>query len=804
MRRRGPFALWVGIACAGLLPAQADTPVSSDRLCHLQDRGELDVATVLAALRDADADVGATAAAIVRHEWATLPSDLLDPLLRQPAGIALLREFAVAPRPAAAAWVAAWLDGKPGVTRDQRCLALAARGTPLTAADGTFVLETLVSGEGDEGAHLAAALLPAAIADGLIGRMHASLLQPAADPDALAPILDRLSPRGVQALLGLVVTLPAGVAEPLAARFAIAAPEAFAVRVAAALDGEIPLDTLWLRRAGKLLDRPARVARVLATLRDDALPAARRDAAFAALLDARCVDGQLLDWAEQAADEIDSPVQQILRAAIDELPPTRLVAWLSGSPRRGAATAGMLQHRAVLGAELERTLVERLAAGGTGSGAFAEAAAATLARRGNAAAIVRVWPLLRTAPTFDQLVEVLGRRDEPALTALLRGELAAAPPAPTAPAALAHRQDVLHLQLARAGDAASLAALVARAPQLEPLLLQRCAQALAPLAEPSAIDLLDAAAGAEVEQAAALLAWAATARSERVTQRLLALAQSDAAPEILDVVFGALAAGDGRARLADELRAAWAAGPLPERLESACFAVVAATPAAPSTGDLHLLAELMLLAPLADAAREHADAERWPDGHGGFPLVQAIARALRGATPAAAQHAFEQVVAVARQDARHRSLSRQRFGVLWQALAAAPEVQRAVGAATGAFVLSLPDEPPGNDGPAQWFGLQAAAAAGDAAAAKAFAHRAVAALLRRPEARAVARRFVGERDAGAGVDPWAALAAEPWRWAAALAIDAPTRAVAVAMVREFAGYDAVTRAWCDSSEDTYR
>lgn len=797
--RRSAAVLFAVAMAAGA--AGQDTDARCKHLGDLQDRGTLTVPTVLAALGDDDAAVAATAAAIVRHEWLALPSELLDPLLRTRSGTVLLREFAIAPRPAAAAWVSAWLADANGVSRDQHCLALAARGKPFSAPDGVFVFETFAAGEAGDGAHLAAALLPPDVADALLGRIHALLQKGEVDTGALVPLLDRLSPRGVQALLGLVVTLPAPVADQLAERLAVQAPELFAERVRAALDGEGPLELHWLRRAGKHLDRTSRIERVLALVINEAAPAAPRDAAFSALLDARCTDPRLLDWAESTASSDDGKVNQLLRSAIDELPEARLIAWLTGSPRRGAATAAMLGHRRELGGELERVLAERFVAAGTAIGPFAEAAAVALARRASVATVQRTWPQLRQSPRFGELVQALGQRREPAFADLLRKELTAAAPVALAAAVRARLLDEVRLQLALVGDDAQTAALSARAAQLEPVFVHRCAQVLPPLDEARATALLAAAEGADVEHAAELIGWAATSPSPNVQARLVGLATADRAPEILDVLFDALAKGVGRARLAAELRAAWAASPLPERLEPACFAVTNATASPPSADDLHLLAELVLQMPLADPERERQAAAAWPDGHSGFPLVQAVARALRSADPVAAGSAFADVIAAVRLSDRRRSLSRQRLSVLWQGLAAAPDVQRAVGAATGAFALSLPADPACGDGPAQWFALAGASNQADAVAARAFARAAIASLLRSPDQRAAARRFLGERDPGAGSDPWAALTAEPYRWEAVVATDPAARAAAVAHVREFAGYDAATRAWCESFEE---
>jgi hypothetical protein len=67
--------------------------------------------------------------------------------------------------------------------------------------------------------------------------------------------------------------------------------------------------------------------------------------------------------------------------------------------------------------------------------------------------------------------------------------------------------------------------------------------------------------------------------------------------------------------------------------------------------------------------------------------------------------------------------------------------------------------------------------------------------------------FLGERDPGAGVDPFAALAAEPHRHARARATangDAAAAAAAAALVREFAGHDRRTHASLSTDKEPPR
>jgi hypothetical protein len=215
-------------------------------------------------------------------------------------------------------------------------------------------------------------------------------------------------------------------------------------------------------------------------------------------------------------------------------------------------------------------------------------------------------------------------------------------------------------------------------------------------------------------------------------------------------------------------------------------------PQPPTDADLQLCADLLLLGPRTDPEREAHQAQRWPDGTFGFPLVGAIAERLRAADPDTAHAVFTAAVAAAIADPRHVAIAPPRLLVLWRELAVAPAVQRAVAEPTAALFLRLPGHEQAGVGPAHWFAAHAAARRGDFAAASrdAFAARDRKLLL--PSWRRHARVFLGDRDPGAGRDPWAALAALGHRFAfdaATASGDAAAAAARARLVREFAGHD---------------
>ncbi|HEX6812757.1 MAG TPA: hypothetical protein VF384_14115 [Planctomycetota bacterium] len=779
----------------------ADVRQPGDERCRklalLQEHAALDLATALAALRDADEALRRTAAAIVRHEWAELPPELLQGLDESPAAArAVLEELAIAPRPAAADWAARRTQPADGRTNDERCLALAAQGRPFAAADVDLLLHTLLSGQAGDGFLAAAAVTPADVADAMLGRLHAGLLQGQVDLVQVGPLLDRLSNAGCKRLLGLVVTLPGPAAATICQRVAALDASLVRARARAMLDGETPLEALWFAYAGPLLDRPERRERALRLLADEQADARSRQGAFDALLQAKVVDERMIDFATADGADI-ALLQRLLDAAVDELPGPRLVEWLAADARRSTATVKALARRAVLGEHVERALLGVLAGQGQPDGVFFEAAAMALVQRGSQDALERLWPSLRGAKGWSDYVDALGRRREPFVHELLLTELASKAADPAAKAL-----DDVRLALVAFGDRRQLAELAARAKASPAGFVRRCRHFADPLPAPLALALLDDLPRvADDDVAVEMTAWAATSTDAAVLARLQQVWSADSGAgrgddsrvfELQEVALRALATGPQRTELVAELRRAIAGGPLPERLGSLAYELAATTAQPPSAADLRLLAELVLLPPLGDPERETRAAQRWANGRFGFPMMAAVAQRLRGGDPAAVAAAFGEVAGEVLRDSRHTRISRQRLRVLWGNLEADRGVLAAVGIATAPLMLALPEAAEVGVGPAHWFLQQDAERRADFAVARAHAQKALGAMLRLPEERRTARIFLGERDPGAGRDPWAALAAAPHRLAFSRAKAAGNDAeaeVAATLVREFAGRD---------------
>ncbi|MCB9877572.1 MAG: hypothetical protein H6835_08235 [Planctomycetes bacterium] len=808
-------------ALAGTLPAQSagdgedDAEARCLALCEAADEGRFDVEAALAALRSADERLAATAAAIVRHEWPELPRELLEGLEQDRTAMRrMLHELARGPRRSARAWAERQAMPTFGRTLDHRLLALAARGEPLSLADAGLLLEALRAHEVDDGFYLALQLLPQRIADGLVGRLHQDLASGAVEVEQLTFVFDRLSPRGVMALLGLAMSLPVEVAEVLVRDVYEQRPELVRERAAAALDGPTEVEPVWLPYCGPLLDRPARVARVTAMMRDSD-DAAVREAAFAALLSGKVVDQATLEVALDVAldggDDRRGRLLRVLTRAGDAVPAAFLADCLTEANEVAHAAAQALLLRRVMEPELQRRVMALLSDVETAGRSTGLVLVTAVMLLGDADAVAEVWPAVLASSSASELLDRFARRSDPFVTERLVAELAdARRAAPLEGDAAARREDQLDqiaLLLCARGDRRELERVVRRAASAPASFARRCRLYARPLPpEQSAAVFAMALADDDPERAADLLEWAATDRGEANVARFWQLWQSPPADEesaelLLEVAARALAGTSRRASLIEAVREAWAEGPLPETWSSLPYELLNTCRADDATGvsseDLRLCAELLVLPPIHDHDGEARRVARWPDGEFGFPLVAAIATRLRAADPEVAAAAFRRVVnevvtGEAAADRACANISAQRWKVLWRSLAATPELMDAVGIATAPlWQLASSYEQPIGEGPGLWFSARAAEAAGDLVMAESLYRRAGRALLRRPETRQEARWLLGERDVAAGRDPWAELAAAPYRMQllrARAAGDAVAELRARRLVEEFAGH----------------
>ncbi len=761
--------------------------------------------SMLGELRSGQAVRRDTAAAVVRHTWDTLPPEFVDAIVAEPElGRALAGELAIAPRPSFEPLAERVLRDER-IVGDDRCLWLAARGRPLSMVEARLVLDVLASGASGDGCRAALALVTPKVADDFVATLHQRLMPGDVRIEVFVPWLDRLSDRGRARLLALVLTLSSETAAALCQYLVDHAPEVYAQRAAAALDAPGPLDEFWLQRAAPLLDRPARVERLLRLLADEATAPSMQRSAFLALAFAGVVDDRLLDWAEFRGGDTWA-LRTVLDRGVEAIPPARLVTWLRSPGEISQLTVAALGRRPVLEPELARELLAPIESVGTVVGLWCERAAVVLAQRADPQALAAAWPLLRTAPDFVSLAAALARRRAEDVREVLLEELDEPAAAGVDEAARNLQIAAVRLALVAIGERGQLAPLVAQSPHLPPPFVRRCTALDAPLDADLARSLIAAARQADHDLAVELLAWAARCPAPTLAPLWLDVQRAYAdSLDVQEIALRALCAGGRRAQLVADLRTAIASGEWDELRDALRFEVVATLPSPPAAEDLELLAELVLLAPLADPVGEAERARRWPDGTRGFPIAAAIAQALRGADPSVVGAAFAKVAVEWREHPQREALARQGLLVLWRSLEADPAVQRAVGAATADCFLALRGDV--GAGPAAWFAMLQRQAAGDPAAAAGFARTAAEHLLLRPEARRDARLFLGERDPGAGIDPWAALSAAPHALAAEAALAAGDRAAAAthfAAALDRTGHDAAMRAKIESHMETLR
>lgn len=774
-----------------LADVDADGELRARALAELQDRGELRGSELAALLGSEDDDVARTAAALLVYEWREWPPDFWQALRTQPRGrSALLSVLAEAPRQAGfslATAVARDADSSEG----DRLLAIAAMpGDQLDRDLARAVVHAAASADDEvrRAMRLAAARLPDRLADSMIGELHQALLR-GTPAMSLLPLLDRLGPKGQQALLGLCAVLDPAAREVLVRPLQQSQSPALRERARAALDGEIPLEPWLLGTAAPLLDREARIARVAALLDDGA--AATQMLAFDTLREAKVYVPAMLQFA-QAGDADPQRLRRLVELGSERVPVKVFEAALQLADARGAALLAL--ERAPLPPRLEAVVLDLAGRDDKPDAADAEAACRLLMVSGSENAGRAAWALVRRQPRrATAAVDWLAQGHRPWVPQLWLTELAEAARAAPERRLDAELLDKIRLALAESGDRRTIDELVATASARSPTFVRRCRHALPDLNVARADRLIDGAlACRNPDTAVEILLWAAQCDDDAVQQRLLQIWRDSDDLEVLEATVRGLLQGPQRAALLQQLQAALRDGRFDDRIEVLAYGVVASMPERLGEADVELLARLLLVAPLGEPDAELHRADMFAEGRAGFPMASAVVDRLRRDQDAPIVAVFTRVArqVAARPDAR--LLARQRLLCLWTAAAAVPQRQRELGAATAALLLAIPDLDGRGDGAAHWFlGLAAEAAADFAGAAAHFeaaAHR----LLRLPQQRLWARILLGDRDVAAGRDPWAALAARAPLCRARAALAAGDREAALpllAAAREFAGAD---------------
>ena len=782
--------------------APQDNAALCRAVCQAQDQGKLTWLDAVAKLAGSNESVARTVASIVRHQWQVLPEEFFVGLTANPrAAYRFLEELARAPRPAAAAWVAEQTVARPKRSLNHRLLAFAALGKPLERDQARLVLQALRS-KVDDGVYFASFLMPEKVADGLLGRLHQGLLQGTIAVDQATPVLDRLSKRGTKILLGMAVSLPPATSRGLLRHVYDVRPELVQERVAAALDGQVPLDSMWFEFASKLLTNKERIARIVAVLRDGESQQ-DRDRAFELLLSAQAIDETSLQLAVDGAPA--SRLRRIIATAANKLPANYVVDWLQHSPEVSLEMTRALVLRPKLEPEVQRQLLDLLDGFGAADSHTPLHAVTALVQGGDAESLKAIWPLVMGSVAWRDLLNRLGQRTEPFVYERMLSELQAA--ANQQPPLAERRQqqlDVLRLLLVSHGDRRELDTLVKNAPKRDATFVRKCRHYATKLRDEHVQSLYAAALVADdPDLAAELLEWVVSVQPDAVGERLWQLWSQppggDAVEELLEVAMRLLVTGQKREQLLAQLREAIALGPLPDKLTSLPYEALNSMAEPLHVTDVTLCAEMVLKMPLEDAKGEQRRVRRWPDGTIGFPLIGAIGSRLRTADPVIVEQVFAAMVEELLGDPRCSNISRQRLKVFWRSLAHRPDLQKLIGRLTSQLWIfhSGTVDDPVTDGAAVWLQALQAEHTGDFGKAERLYQQAIRELLRLPSARGEARWLLGDRHTAGGDDPIAALAAAPYRMrllAAKKAGDAKAITIASHLVREFAGHDRETLA----------
>ncbi len=764
-------------------------------LSKLQAMGQLDSGVIAEALSTPDLDIAAAAAAILRHEWYTWPSEVLDAALNSPtAKTAVLRELALAPRPSLDALVARCAkDSDPVV----RALALSARQLPPTREEALWLLDCL-AGSDERQAEFTVQRIAAADADHLVGALHARLLA-GAPVSRIGAFLLRLSPSGAEQLLVFASSLDPSAASPLYDFLAQQRSPAFLARIAAMLDGEFRMEAPLLRRAGTMLDTPARRTRAFAWF--EAAAAAPADegaqrlalAAFDAAIDGRCMDAAVIDFAKKGGNQrlvrlvqgnIEAGAAAFLAGSPADLAAGNQGLWLlvaHASARRGVALPVGLD------AQLRACIDTKV--GVVTARDEVRVAAEALARLAGEDALPLLVRAAGADPTCARiLIDALVRRADPVGAVMLRSLLADMQSMDAA--AFAAALDAAELMLleskACAAEDARCDGVFSRLASAEPAIIERLAAACPSLPDARWHEALAAFGIAKGRSKTCLGLWlvACPLHDALVALRMAHAAADDADDKL--ALYECLLRTKDRGDLVTKGMEAFGANP--DADDDFLFAALSTAQKPLAATDLALIAWAMFEAPKRDS--REAKRSKDPRPRGAFPEVAAIANLLL-LDPENGVRAFDGASARV-ADAAASGVSRRRFLELWSCLQRDAALQDRVGRATAVFVLALPATHDAGEGAASLYAARDASSRGEHDRAEALFTVAIARLLRDPGADAEARVHLGVRAPLDGDDAYAALSAAPHLCRARGAVGPAAAKDALQVAREFAGRDLAT------------
>ncbi|MEZ5964730.1 MAG: hypothetical protein R3F56_12860 [Planctomycetota bacterium] len=734
-----------------------DPHLAEQALGELWQRRALDAPDVVTVLgQEQPPGPGVRAADLLAHAAlpaaATLAAIAAEPVARQ----RLLRALVDHPRPDYVDWLQHWIDDPADATTSLFAIA-ALPPDAQTPAHARLVLRLFDAQTPPFLTDLAAARFSTRVADGLVSAAHAALLDGKRIGDLL-PLFLNVSTGGEEHLLGLAGTVPPADREAVCRWLELRDSPALARRVAAALDGEIALEDVWLQRAGPQLTNPARVARVVQVLEE---PEPRCIAAFEVLVEAGRYDPRMLRLIEGDDASIER-ARHLLRLPRDVLPNTvvhGLLRHRDGSVRLAAVHALAVPHPR----DEDQAALAALLAEDADDGVRA-ACARALTAFGDDGRAQAAFAVAFGSAFGEEAVEWLLQRPRPFGRSLLAGV--------RAERSSRRQLDDLETGMVRLGDHALLPALLARVGELPPRLVRRLQPVLAAIDDRAVVGVL-AAAAVDPELSVALrepLVAALAARADTDTELLRRIFVREDDDGIRAAALqGLLGTEVGRAMLA-ELGAKIGTRSLQRSDEDLAFEVLGAARLPLASDVVALAARLVLVAPLAspvaEADRTLSDAGVVAD----YPLVQPLGELIRRAPRREHGEAIAAAVAAAVAHPEAHALSRRRLGHLLSFLAWSPEAYDAAAPALARAMVAAPDTDISWLGPA-WLEVARDAEANDRLAAAASAYEAaLGPFLRDPRPAVQRRRFLPDPDPARGRVPLAAVAARPSLLRARLAL----------------------------------
>jgi hypothetical protein len=769
-------------------------------LWALEDLRGLTDGELVAALGDSERIVREAAQAVVLYERVPITPEFLQLVQESvPARDSILAGLARKQRRDCDSWLRAlWESASLGLVERLHIIA-ALPDDQLTPAMARIVLDVAGTREHEvsDAAYRAAANLSARLADGLIGEVHRRCGQGASVEEFL-PLLVKTSANGQRHLLAVASNLGREACESICVWLVGRGSPGLQERVRAALDGEIPLEIHLLARAADHLDRPERVRRVVARLREG--DEAEKLKAFDALVRGEVYDEAMLEYALELEGFFSPRVRQLSGLPAGRLPDEALLQLLSSDVTRNVMYACQAAAKRPMAAEVENVVLDLAA--GSNPDELRAAATRALMLSGTETRVRELWPHLRESPDLQiNAVTWLTERGDPWVQVLFLEELATVvDAAPAAGSGGNGRGDVsvslfLQMALARMGDRHLFNELISSAGKRSAWYLRQSRSFAVPRMTTEHAGLIaEQLRFVEMPEAVRieLVSWLGMRPDLDVHEALEQVVRSDASEWVRMEAQRGLLAGPRRAAKQAELFAVMDR-PLDDRHKELAYEIMGSAEAPLTAGDVELMARLMVQLPLSRPEQEARSDLSFHSSRAGFPMGILAVQQLRRDPQGRPGGIFAEVVDEVLADEQVGLLSRGRCLALLRQAVLDSRVRTELGPPLARLLLEIPEAV--GHGPAHLLLGEEAEAVADLASALEHYTQAIRIVLRDPDPQNTLRVFLGDRDPVRDQHPVAALAARSRIIAATVAMAEADRATArrqLALASELAAGDRET------------